>query len=90
MIIREDTAMFCEAFPCNPRPFLRQLDKDIERHGTGFIETDEAKRILWVIIALAYGQLATVQLVTEYDRLRRAFLREHGPDSLLPMEVCNA
>lgn len=68
----ESMAMFSDAFPCNPRPFLRALGERIEKHGTGFIETDEAKRILWVVLSQAYGQLATIDLCAEYTRLREA------------------
>lgn len=63
-------AMFADAFPCNPRPFLRILNLGLEARGTGWIESDEAKRILFVVIALAYGQLATIDLVEEWRRLK--------------------
>lgn len=62
-------AMFSPAFPCNPRPFARGLDALIQEHGTDAIRSDDAKRILWVLMAQAYGQLATIDLMAEWSRL---------------------
>lgn len=61
-------ALFCSAFPCNPRPFARALDEGCIGNS-GWIRTDEAKRILWVLICQAYGQLAVVDTCKEWDRL---------------------
>jgi hypothetical protein len=71
-------AMFSPAFPVNPRPFARGLDALIQEQGTNAIRSDEAKRLLWVLMAQAYGQIATVDLCAEWSRLdasRQATLR---------------
>lgn len=58
-------AMFASSFPCNPRPFANALTE----FDPSSIQSDEAKRILWVLMAQAYGQLATIDLTREYMRL---------------------
>tara|TARA_Y100001938_G_scaffold150863_1_gene243941 strand:- start:3467 stop:3709 length:243 start_codon:yes stop_codon:yes gene_type:complete len=63
------TAMFERGFPCNPRPFLAGLLDYIEEHGTQSIRSNEAKQILFVIMAQAYGQLSTIDLCDEWRRL---------------------
>lgn len=65
-----DQAMFSPTFPCNPRPFARALDRLCDG-DTGAIRSDEAKRILWILMAQAYGQLAKVDFYEEYARLER-------------------
>ena len=73
MTTRHDTALFDECFPCNPLPFLTALFKHVEKHGTGAIKDNKAKRILWIIQSQAYGQLASINLCDEWDRL----LKDH-------------
>lgn len=63
------TAMFSPSFPCNPIPFAQGIADFVKQHGTDSIQSDEAKRMLWVLIAQAYGQLARVDLMDEYTRL---------------------
>lgn len=59
----------CEAFPCNPRPFANGINAGCAEHGTDWIRTDQAKRILFILIAQSYGQLARIDLADEWDRL---------------------
>ena len=65
-------AMFSEAFPCNPRPFAIGLEKYVAENGTASIKSDDAKQILWILMAQAYGQLAVIDLCDEWNRLNEA------------------
>jgi hypothetical protein len=58
-------AMFANSIPCNPKPFANGLTE----FDSVSIQSDEAKRILWVLMAQSYGQLATIDLTREYMRL---------------------
>lgn len=62
-------AMFAPGFPGNPLPFLNVLSEGVKRHGTYWIHTDTAKKILFVLIAQAYGQSFKLDAYTEYERL---------------------
>ena len=63
------TAMFSSSFPINPIPFANGLSEMVMSEGTDAIESNDAKRILWVLMAQAYGQLATIDLSDEWERL---------------------
>jgi len=63
------TAMFDTSFPCNPIPFARGLANFIKDNGTDSIKSDDAKQMLWVLVAQAYGQMGTVDLSKEWTRL---------------------
>jgi hypothetical protein len=65
-------SMFSESFPCNPRPFLTGLNEFVTANGTDSLKSDEAKQILWTIIAQAYGQLTTIDMADEWTRLNKA------------------
>ena len=65
-------AMFSSSFPCNPIPFAQGLAELVKSEGTDSIKGDTAKSILWVLMAQAYGQLATVDLCDEWQRLDKA------------------
>lgn len=58
-----------ESLPVNPLPFLNGLAEYVRENGTGSIQSDDAKRILWTILAQAYGSIATVDLCDEWQRL---------------------
>ena len=62
-------ALESASFPCNPIPFANGLADHVRKHGTDSIKSDEAKRLLWVLMAQSYGQLATIDLCDEYDLL---------------------
>jgi hypothetical protein len=76
------TALECSAFPCNPIPFANGLAEHVKDNGTDSIKSDQAKRILWILMSQAYGQLATIDLWDEWDRLtkRRYGNIGNGPD----------
>lgn len=65
-----DQAMFSRNLPCNPIPFAKELAKIVLAEGTKSIQSDKAKRILWVLMAQAYGECATISLSDEWSRLR--------------------
>ncbi len=62
-------AMFCSSLPCNPIPFARGLADLVSDNGTDAIRSSDAKRILWVLMAQAYGSIATVSLTDEWSAL---------------------
>ncbi len=66
------TAMFSSSFPVNPLPFANGVFDLVKEQGTDAIKSDEAKRVLWVLMAQAYGQMATIDLSDEWDRLYQA------------------
>lgn len=57
------------ALPCNPIPFAQGLIDGCQENGTDFIRSREGQRILWVLMAQSYGDLARIDLTTEYVRL---------------------
>jgi hypothetical protein len=63
--------MECSAFPCNPIPFANGIAELVRTNGPDAIQTRDAKRILWILMAQAYGQMATIDLVDEWDKLVR-------------------
>ena len=64
-------ALEAESFPCNPIPFAVGLADHVREHGTDSIKTDDAKRILFILMGQAYGQLGTIDLGDEWDRLTK-------------------
>ncbi len=66
---RLDTAIFSESFPCNPIPFANGVADHVREHGTDSVRSDSVKRILWILMSQAYGQMATIDLCAEWDRL---------------------
>jgi len=64
-------AIDSESFPCNPIPFANALADHVRVFGTDSIKTDDAKRILWILMGQAYGQLGTIDLSDEWDRLTK-------------------
>lgn len=72
------TAIDGESFPCNPIPFANSLADHVREFGTDSIKTDDAKKILWILMGQAYGQLATIDLSDEWDRLTKRGGTSHG------------
>ena len=62
-------AMFSESLPINPIPFATALASYVRENGTNSIESDEAKAILWVLMAQSYGSLSAIDLTDEWARL---------------------
>lgn len=67
------TAMFSNSFPVNPIPFALTLAKMIKEGGTDTIQSDEARMVLWTLIAQSYGQLAEISLFDEWSRLHKEY-----------------
>ena len=64
------TALNNPCLPCNPIPFASGLADLIRENGTDSIKSKDAKRILWILMSQAYGQLATIDLCDEWDKLQ--------------------
>jgi hypothetical protein len=62
-------AMESSAFPCNPIPFANGLAELVRERGTDAIRSPDAQRILWILMAQSYGQLAKIDLCDEWDKL---------------------
>lgn len=62
-------AMFNSSFPVNPIPFANGISEMVMNEGTDAIKSDEVKKVLWVLMAQSYGQLAKIDLCDEWDRL---------------------
>ena len=71
--IEEHLALFEESLPVNPIPFLNKAIELIKKNGTDYIQSDEVKALLWIIQAQSYGQLATINLIEEWERLKEIF-----------------
>jgi hypothetical protein len=86
--MNEDTAMFLNAFPCNPRPFRTALAKHLESGGT--MTGDKAKRILFTLVGIIRGQLFHIDLAANADlhnhHLARLPGRTHAAGVLAAME----
>ena len=68
------------SFPCNPIPFANRIATLVRERGTDSIKNDkDVKACLWILMAQAYGQLATIDLGKEWCDL---YL--HEDESLLP------
>jgi hypothetical protein len=76
-------AMFSPSFPGNPIPFAKGLVELVRSEGTNSIQTDEAKSILWILMAQAYGQLATIDLHTEWSRLDKTTNVSNQPPGIM-------
>ena len=62
-------ALGAESFPCNPIPFANGLAELVRERGTDAIRSPDAQRILWILMAQSYGQLATIDLCDEWSKL---------------------
>jgi hypothetical protein len=60
-----------DSFPGNPIPFANGLADHVREHGTDSIRSDDAKRLLWILMGQAYGQVAKIDLVDEWNRLTK-------------------
>jgi len=60
-------AFRCNSFPSNPKPFATGLFEQLDAGAR--IDSDECKAVLWVLNAMAFGQLATIDQMHEWSRL---------------------
>jgi hypothetical protein len=70
-IERLTTALESDAFPCNPIPFANGLAELVRERGTDSIKSEDARRILWILMAQSYGQLAKIDLCDEWNKLTK-------------------
>jgi hypothetical protein len=59
------------AVPSDPLPLLIELTEKTRDNGTDYIKTDQAKMYLLTINQMAYGQLATIDTIAEFERLSK-------------------
>ena len=71
--MNEHMAMFSEFLPVNPLPFLIKATELIRENGPDYIQSDQIKAILWVVLTQSYGQMASIDLSEEWDRLSQVF-----------------
>lgn len=64
-----ETGMSAVAFPVNPIPFANGLANGVRLYGTDWIQSDQAQKILFVLMGQSYGQFAEINLNDEYIRL---------------------
>jgi hypothetical protein len=69
-------AMFSPSTPVNPIPFLNGLVTGLKEKGTDWITTDEAKKVLFVVLVQAYGWAFLLDSFKEYQRLRDQHLNQ--------------
>lgn len=62
-------AIESSSFPCNPIPFANGLAELVRERGTDAIRSPDAQKILWILMAQSYGQLAKIDLCDEWDKL---------------------
>lgn len=68
-----ELVMFTTSFPCNPRPFVQRLHDLVFAGDGGIITANQVKACLWILNAMAYGQMAKIDMSDEWTRLRQAF-----------------
>lgn len=68
------SALFSNGFPCNPLPFLSALTLLCKAEGTRALEGDIGKSILWILIAMAHGQMTVIDMSDEWSRLHELYL----------------
>jgi hypothetical protein len=71
-------AMFDTSFPVNPIPFANGISELVMNGDTEDIKSDQARAMLWVLMAQSYGQMATVDLSEEWQRLHKVIMEEKG------------
>ena len=73
--VTEEEAFLLDCLPCNSLPFLRRLREILEEARTNTLESlngearDRARAVMWVLMSQLYGQLATVDLMDEWEDL---------------------
>ena len=64
-------AMFNNSLPCNPVPFLSGLIDGCKINGTDYITSNEAKKILFIILCQSYGSLFFIDSLNEFNKLKK-------------------
>jgi hypothetical protein len=74
----EEYAIYMDAFPCNPLPFLRRIYNICKKEGYRAMKNNKVKSCLFILNALAYGQLFSINGISEYDRLYQTLKRSYS------------
>jgi hypothetical protein len=71
----EHLAFMRSGLPCNPTPFATALLTGVRENGMEWIESDEAKAILWVLMTQAYNSCGCLHYnqPDEWERLFKVF-----------------
>jgi hypothetical protein len=65
---RPENAIESVVFPRNPVPFALPIG-ELRKGNTDAIRSPEVQRCLWILMGQSYGQLASINLISEYERL---------------------
>lgn len=76
-----DSVIFNYSFPCNPIPFAIGIADYVREHGTDSVRSDAVKRILWILMAQSYGQMASIDLCAEWNRLSKSYTERFRTDA---------
>jgi hypothetical protein len=74
--MKPEYAMFYSAFPCNPKPFLNRMGELIEGDYAN-MKSPDVLACLFVLNAMAYGQLANIDMNSEWVRLKAELIPEN-------------
>jgi len=67
-------------FPCNSKPFLSRIEEILDQANTNSLQNltgdDQlaTRGCMWILMGQLYGQMATIDLVDEWERLKIALL----------------
>lgn len=75
-IERATRAFRADSLPCNPRPFITALASLVETDGPAVLQAPKGRAVLWVLLSQAFGQCATVNLMSLWDELDAAIPEE--------------
>jgi len=65
--MRIEEAIFNDAAPSNPRPFVRRMDEMLE-NGVS-IKSEEFRACLWAVNSMVFGQLVRIDMHEEWKLL---------------------
>lgn len=77
--VTEEEAFLLDCLPCNSLPFLRRLREILDEAHTNSLESlsgearERARAVMWVLMSQLYGQLATVDLMDEWEALAQRY-----------------
>jgi hypothetical protein len=86
MDMREERAFRSDCFPCNSLPFLCRMVAILQENSTnnpGPLSPSpkaDYDACLWIVMGQAHGQMATINLNDEWDRLNKAIPKEAPGD----------
>jgi len=69
-------AMFLPSSPCNPIPFANGLVEGCKQNGIDWIQSDEAKMILFTILQQAYGTAFLLDSFKEFQKFYALYYKK--------------